>query len=74
VILSGATDGTDGPTSAAGALADGTTLARAKRLGLDAEAFLRNNDSHRFFHRLGDLLVSGPTFTNVMDVRVVIVA
>ena len=74
VILSGGTDGSDGPTDAAGALADGTTLARAKELGLDANAFLDNNDSYHFFQRLGDLLITGPTFTNVMDLRIILVA
>ena len=74
VILSGGTDGSDGPTDAAGALADGTTLARAKELGLDANAFLDNNDSYHFFQRLGDLLITGPTFTNVMDLHVVLVS
>jgi glycerate 2-kinase len=73
VILSGGTDGNDGPTDAAGALADGTTVGRGKALGLDAQMFLRNNDSYNFFKRLGDLLVTGPTFTNVMDLRVVVV-
>jgi hydroxypyruvate reductase len=73
VILSGGSDGTDGPTDATGALADGTTLARAKEIGMDAQTFLRNNDSYHFFEPLGDLLITGPTFTNVMDVRVVLV-
>jgi glycerate 2-kinase len=73
VILSGGSDGTDGPTDAAGALVDGTTLTRADQLGLDAQLFLQNNDSYPFFQRLGDLLVTGPTFTNVMDLRVVLV-
>ena len=74
VILSAGTDGSDGPTDAAGALADGTTLARAKELGLDANEFLDNNDSHHFFQALGDLLITGPTFTNVMDLHVVLVS
>jgi len=73
VILSGGTDGTDGPTDAAGAIADGTTVRRARKLGLDPEAFLRDNDSYHFFEKLGDLLVTGPTLTNVMDLRVVLV-
>jgi hydroxypyruvate reductase len=74
VILSGGTDGTDGPTDAAGALADGTTLARAKQLGLDVNVSLDNNDSYHFFQPLGDLLVTGPTFTNVMDLRIILAA
>jgi hydroxypyruvate reductase len=73
VILSGGTDGTDGPTDAAGALADGTTVSRAASQGLDAQEYLRNNDSYSFFHPLGDLLNTGPTFTNVMDLRLVLV-
>ena len=66
-IASLATDGTDGPTDAAGALADGTTVARAAKLGLDARDFLDCNDAYRFFEALGDLLVTGPTRTNVND-------
>ena len=73
VILSGGTDGTDGPTDAAGAVADGTTVERAKALNLDPIAFLDNNDSYHFFERLGDLLITGPTLTNVMDLRVILV-
>ena len=73
VILSGGTDGTDGPTDAAGALADGETVRRAKAQGLDAEFYLRENDSYRFFKPLGDLLITGPTYTNVMDLQLVIV-
>jgi len=73
VILSGGTDGTDGPTDAAGALADGRTVSRAASQGLDAQEYLRNNDSYSFFHPLGDLLKTGPTFTNVMDLRLVLV-
>jgi hydroxypyruvate reductase len=73
VVLSGGTDGTDGPTDAAGAIADGETVARAKKKGLDAGRFLRDNDSYHFFQPLGDLLMTGPTLTNVMDVRLVMV-
>lgn len=74
VILSGGTDGTDGPTDAAGAMADGTTLHRARERGLEAERYLRENDSYHFFQPLGDLLITGPTYTNVMDLRLVLVA
>lgn len=74
VVLSGGTDGTDGPTDAAGALADGKTVRRAAALGLNAASHLEANDSHPFFLRLGDLLMTGPTFTNVMDLRVVLLA
>lgn len=72
VILSGGTDGTDGPTDAAGAIGDNTTVPRATQEGLDAQAYLNNNDSYHFFKRLGDLLFTGPTNTNVMDVRLVL--
>lgn len=61
------TDGTDGPTDAAGAVADGTTLARAHAIGLDPVAALADNDSYAFFDALGDLIISGPTNTNVND-------
>jgi glycerate 2-kinase len=74
VILSGGTDGRDGATEAAGAVADGNSIARARDSGLDANALLDNNDSHRFFHCLGDLVITGPTFTNVMDLCIVLVA
>jgi hydroxypyruvate reductase len=72
VVLSGGTDGTDGPTDAAGAMADGTTVQRAKDKGLDPERHLEANDSYHFFRSLDDLLVTGPTFTNVMDLRLVL--
>ena len=70
LILSAGTDGTDGPTDAAGAFVDGATLARARSMGLDPEAFLRDNDAYTFFDKLGDLLRTGPTGTNVMDLMV----
>lgn len=73
VVLSGGTDGTDGPTDAAGAVVDGFTVARGRDLGLDAATFLSNNDAYRYFERLGDLIKTGPTNTNVMDLRVVLV-
>jgi len=72
-VLSGGTDGTDGPTDAAGAIADGQTAVRAQELGLKASDFLARNDSYRFFEPLGDLLKTGPTNTNVMDVRLLLV-
>lgn len=71
-VLSAGTDGTDGPTDAAGAIADGTTIARAEALGLDARQFLASNNSYRFFDALGDLVKTGPTNTNVMDVRILL--
>ncbi len=73
VILSVGTDGTDGPTDAAGAIADWTTISRSKELGLDAGLYLRENDSYNFFKTLGDLIFTGPTHTNVMDIRLVMV-
>jgi len=73
VVLSAGTDGTDGPTDAAGALADGRTVARASACGLDARAFLAANDSYHFFEPLGDLLKTGPTNTNVMDIRLLLI-
>ena len=69
VVLSAGTDGSDGPTDAAGATADGRTLARNPR----APEFLARNDSYRYFEGLGDLIVTGPTHTNVMDVRLILV-
>ena len=69
-----ATDGTDGPTDAAGAFADGTTVARAAELGLDARLFLAGHDSYRFFRQVGDLIVTGPTRTNVNDLILAFVA
>ncbi|WP_406854769.1 glycerate kinase [Alsobacter sp. KACC 23698] len=75
--LAGDTDGTDGgagkPDDPAGAVVDETTLARARSIGLDAAASLDDNDSTAFFERLGDLLVPGPTRTNVNDIRVILV-
>ena len=73
VVLSGGTDGSDGPTDAAGALVDGRTLARAEALGLQPEAFLHRNDAYHFFQALDDLLRTGPTGTNVMDMVVMLV-
>ena len=73
VVLSGGTDGTDGPTDAAGAIGDSTTLERARQTGLDPRSALNRNDSYHFFQKLGDLLITGPTNTNVMDVRIILV-
>jgi len=72
VLLSAGTDGTDGPTDAAGAVATGDTVARAQALGIDAADFLARNDSYAFFHELGDLVKTGPTGTNVMDVNIML--
>jgi hydroxypyruvate reductase len=73
VVLSGGTDGTDGPTDAAGAIADGETVARASAIGMDARAYLANNDAYNFFEPLGDLLMTGPTGTNVNDISLIII-
>ena len=73
VLLSAGTDGSDGPTDAAGAFADSTTLLRAQAAGLAPEDFLAANDSYHFFEKLGDLYKTGPTHTNVMDMRVLLV-
>ncbi|MFG0335088.1 MAG: MOFRL family protein, partial [Maioricimonas sp. JB049] len=70
VLLSGGTDGEDGPTDAAGAYVDAGVLAEARRQGLDAGSYLAINDAYTFFEQAGGLIVSGPTHTNVMDLRV----
>jgi len=72
-ILSAGTDGIDGPTDAAGAIADSETLRRAAALNLDARRSLDNNDSFHFFEPLDALLKTGPTGTNVMDIRILLI-
>jgi glycerate 2-kinase len=72
VVLSAGTDGVDGNSPAAGAIADETTLARAQRLGLDADQYLASSDSFSFFEQLNDLIVTGPTGTNVRDLRILL--
>jgi hydroxypyruvate reductase/glycerate 2-kinase len=74
VVLSGGTDGEDGPTDAAGAWADAETLPRAAALGLDPTAYLDRHDAYAFFAAVGGLLRTGLTQTNVADVRVMLVA
>ena len=71
-VFSAGTDGTDGPTDAAGACADWRMVERAQAMGLDPSAALQQNDAYPFFKRLGDLIVTGPTNTNVMDIRILI--
>jgi len=71
MIVAAATDGSDGPTDAAGAIADGSTVARATDAGLDPADYLARNDSYSFFERLGDLIKTGPTNTNVNDLTFV---
>lgn len=73
IILAGGTDGEDGPTDAAGAWIDAPAVAAAARLGLDPADFLKRNDAYHFFQPLDALLKTGPTHTNVCDVRVVLV-
>lgn len=68
VVLAAGTDGTDGPTDAAGGLADAGTVARGERAGRSARAALGDNDAHAFLAAAGDLIVSGPTNTNLLDI------
>jgi hydroxypyruvate reductase len=72
VVLSAGTDGIDGNSPAAGAIADETTIQRARKLGLDANQYLARSDSYSFFESLGDLVVTGPTGTNVRDLRILL--
>ncbi len=74
VVLSGGTDGNDGPTDAAGAIADGNTISRGNKSGLNAYEYLCENNSYNYFDPLGDLLITGPTNTNVMDLRIILVS
>jgi glycerate 2-kinase len=73
-IFSAGTDGADGPTDAAGAIADERTVASAKALGMDARRYLAENDSYHFFEKLEAVVKTGPTGTNVMDVRILLAA
>jgi len=73
IIAALATDGNDGPNDATGALADGSTVARARAAGLNPDTHLANNDAYHFFEGLGDLLITGPTNTNVNDLLFVFV-
>jgi glycerate 2-kinase len=72
VAMSAGTDGIDGNSPAAGAMADESTITRARNLGLDAREFLEHSDSYTFFEALGDLIITGSTGTNVRDLRIVI--
>ena len=72
-LLSGGTDGTDGPTDAAGAIADSSTLSNALKLGLGIQKYIKDCDSYNFFRKAGGLLITGPTLTNVMDLIVVLI-
>src|SRR5688572_2847511 len=73
VALIGGTDGSDGPTEAAGGIVDGGTVRRGETKGLDARDYLSRNDSYHYLNATDDLLVTGPTFTNVMDLRLFII-
>jgi glycerate-2-kinase len=73
VLLSAGTDGTDGPTDAAGAMADTDTFQNALNKGLNPMKSLENNDSYPFFNAVGDLFITGPTKTNVMDIKIILV-
>lgn len=72
-VASLTTDGVDGPTDAAGAIVDGKTLAKAKRMGLSPEKFLAANDSYNFFSKISDLIFTGPTGTNVNDISLIVI-
>jgi len=72
-FLAASTDGNDGPTDAAGAFADHAALDSARTAGLNISAYLKNNDAYRFFDRIGRLLKTGPTNTNVCDIQVMII-
>lgn len=72
-LISAGTDGEDGPTDAAGALIDAAVMARSRHLGLDPQTFLDRCDAYRFFEATGGLVKTGPTFTNVCDLRVALV-
>jgi glycerate 2-kinase len=74
VFLSAGTDGTDGPTDAAGAVVDGRTWDRARKKGIPPDKYLENNDSYHFFKETGGLVITGPTGTNVMDVHLLLIA
>lgn len=74
LFFSAGTDGTDGPTDAAGAMADGQTVPQARAAGLDPARHLAENDAYPFFRALGDLVLTGPTRTNVMDVHLLLAA
>ncbi len=74
VLFSAGTDGTDGPTDAAGAVADPETVHRATALGLSATQHLADNNAYPLFQRLDDLVITGPTRTNVMDIVIMLIA
>jgi glycerate 2-kinase len=71
-FLSAGTDGGDGPTDAAGAIVDGYSIAAGRSAGMDPMKFLQNNDSYSYFKKTDELLITGPTGTNVMDLQIVL--
>jgi hydroxypyruvate reductase len=73
-LLAAGTDGSDGPTDAAGAICDGATVERARAAGLDPRRHLDGHDAYPLYDALGDLVRTGPTRTNVMDLHVAVVA
>ncbi len=72
-LISAGSDGTDGPTDAAGAIVDGATTKKAKSIGLDPCEYLENNDSYNFFRQIDALFITGPTGTNVMDIQIMVI-
>ncbi|HYA14472.1 MAG TPA: glycerate kinase [Syntrophales bacterium] len=73
ILLSAGTDGTDGPTDAAGAIVDGRTIDRAETSGVNPQDYLKNNDSYNFFKATGGLFITGPTGVNVMDLQIILI-
>ncbi|MFC1758359.1 MOFRL family protein [Planctomycetota bacterium] len=73
-ILSGGTDGEDGPTDCSGAFCNLDVLRRAQQIGIDAREYLARNDAHGFFEQIGGLFKTGPTKTNVCDIRVITIS
>ncbi len=67
------TDGNDGPTDVAGAIADGRTVERAQKIGLNCEAHIRDHDAYHLFYKLDDFIITGPTNTNVMDIQCILI-
>ncbi len=72
-ILSAGTDGTDGPTNAAGAVVDSETMQLADSRNINTEKYLAEFDSYHFFKKVGGHIITGPTLTNVMDIIVIII-
>jgi hydroxypyruvate reductase len=72
VVLSAGTDGVDGNSPAAGAVADGETLRRAESAGWDPEEYRRRFDSFHFFENMGDTVITGPTGNNLRDLRILL--